>query len=71
MLQQIYVGGIMSVRRSVDVKNIRLKNGLSQDLLAKNLKKPIEVIQGWENGDLTPSRKDILSIHNLFGFSQI
>ena len=61
----------MAVKRSVGVKNLRLKNGLSQDLLAKNLKRPVEVIKGWESGDLTPSRKDILSIHNLFGFNQI
>ncbi len=61
----------MAVRKCVNVKNIRLQNGLSQDLLAKNLNRPVEVIKGWESGDLTPSRKDILSIHNLFGFSQI
>ncbi|MGL1892176.1 MAG: helix-turn-helix domain-containing protein [Spirochaetaceae bacterium] len=61
----------MAVRRSISIKEIRLKNGLSQDLLARNLKRPVEVIKSWENGDLTPSRKDLLSIHNLFGFSLI
>lgn len=61
----------MAVRRSVSVKDLRLENGISQDSFAKNLKRPIEVIKGWESGNLTPSRKDILSIHNLFGFRQI
>ena len=61
----------MEVRKSNGVKDLRLKNGLTQDLLAKNLNRPVEVIKDWENGNLTPSRKDMLSIHNLFGFSHI
>lgn len=42
-----------------------LDNNWSQKYLAEKQKQPLEVIQNWESGHLTTSRRDLIDIYKL------
>ncbi len=51
------------------LKNIRLKNDLSQDEMAQKLCVTRQAVSRWENGETTPNPETLKTISNIFDVS--